>query len=92
MVVPGVTSELILKALKRVGWWEEDGKLVYRPMDVIDPRKFIKHHPKYTKQGLTLGSMELDPKFEQGKTRNSGSVRFYKLTVRYYCHGSVNTM
>jgi len=84
--VTGVTTEVILKAMNKVGWWEEGGKLVYKPMDVIDPRKFVKHHARFTNKGRSLGPIEAEPKWEVGRTRNADSFRFYNIEDAQISH------
>ena len=66
---PGVTPALLTSALNKVGWGEDrNGKLFYRPEDVIDDRKF-KPGARYV-GGKALGPVAPEVRVSLGKKRS----------------------
>ena len=83
-IVAGINAELLAATLRRVGWrkCEKNGRLLYDPMSVVDPRKFmpsgrftIRSNTGDDLVGVSLGPTEPEPTMVVG----AGRTPYYTL-------------
>ena len=80
VILPGITEDVIKRSQEKVGWFEDERtrELKYRPLDVIDERKFLDEKPGDDLHALNrLGPTEAAPVAFLVRTRGGPAKPVY---------------
>ena len=80
VILPGITEDVIKRSQEKVGWFEDErtGELTYRPLGVIDERKFLDEEPGDDLHALNrLGPTEAAPVAFMVRTRGGPAEPVY---------------